>query len=380
MSPTAPPLRLLWLTENYPPQRGGMAQSCDRIVDSLRSRGVFVDLVHLWPRAAQWSIEQQQMGRRWVCPTRPDPAHALQQLWAQLQDPAHSWTHVVAFGGTLPLTAGPVLAAWLGVPFVACIRGNDFDLGVFSPRRRVILQEAFARAAEVACVSQDKVRQIKAFYPDTSAVWTPNGIDFDSWQPLTSEREKAATWRQSVVAPGQQVLGLFGQLKAKKGCLFFLKALLQSGQAERFHLLMAGELEPVVLEWLSREPRIQWTRLPFLDRMQLLQHYVSCDWLVLPSFYDGTPNVLLEASALSIPVIASRAGGMGDGLEDRVHGLFFATGDRHACRWAIHTASEMPSEERQKLGQTARQWVETHASAAQEAQNYIDLLERTLSL
>ena len=32
--------RVLWLTENYPPRRGGMAQACDRIVSSLRSNNI----------------------------------------------------------------------------------------------------------------------------------------------------------------------------------------------------------------------------------------------------------------------------------------------------------------------------------------------------
>ena len=31
-----PSPRPLWLTETYPPSRGGMAESCDRIVRSLR--------------------------------------------------------------------------------------------------------------------------------------------------------------------------------------------------------------------------------------------------------------------------------------------------------------------------------------------------------
>ena len=46
-----PSLRALWLTETYPPSRGGMAQSCDRIVRGLRRRGVLVDVLHFMPSA-----------------------------------------------------------------------------------------------------------------------------------------------------------------------------------------------------------------------------------------------------------------------------------------------------------------------------------------
>ena len=43
-------------------------------------------------------------------------------------------THVVAFGGFVPLLAAPTYAAWLNVPLVTLLRGNDFDLGLFDAR------------------------------------------------------------------------------------------------------------------------------------------------------------------------------------------------------------------------------------------------------
>ena len=37
--------RLLWITERYPPSRGGMAVSCARQVFGLRRRGVLLDVL-----------------------------------------------------------------------------------------------------------------------------------------------------------------------------------------------------------------------------------------------------------------------------------------------------------------------------------------------
>ena len=39
-------IHVLWLTENYFPSKGGMAQSSDRIVNSLRNELVEVDVLH----------------------------------------------------------------------------------------------------------------------------------------------------------------------------------------------------------------------------------------------------------------------------------------------------------------------------------------------
>src|SRR5688572_5060859 len=125
---TVPPLRVLWLTENYYPSRGGMAQSCDRIVHALRGAGVLVDLVHFTQRSQQITVETKRHGRYLACPPGADAAHALNRLWNVLAaDPARRQvTHVVAFGGTLPLLAAPIYAAWLGVPLITLLRGNDF--------------------------------------------------------------------------------------------------------------------------------------------------------------------------------------------------------------------------------------------------------------
>ena len=49
----------------------------------------------------------------------------------------------------------------------------------------------------------------------------------------------------------KKVLGLFGQLKRKKGGLFFLENLLRSGFADKFHLLFVGDIETEMHEWLD---------------------------------------------------------------------------------------------------------------------------------
>src|SRR4051812_36705391 len=130
-------LRPLWLTENYPPDRGGMAQSCDRIVHALRTRGVTVDVAHVSRRHADWRVETKIRGKQISCPAAEDPSHTLNRLWNLISHCAadEAPTHVVAFGGTLPLLAGPPYAAWLGLPLLTLIRGNDFDAAIFSPKK-----------------------------------------------------------------------------------------------------------------------------------------------------------------------------------------------------------------------------------------------------
>lgn len=377
-------VRAIWLTENYFPSRGGMAQSCDRIVHSLRELGVVVDVIHLSRRSAehgeQWRVETQQAGRYVVWPVGSDSAHALNALWSVvLSTPAWAaQTHLVAFGGLLPLLAGPVFAAWLGIPLITLIRGNDFDIGMFTPGRRAVLREALERAARVCVVSQEKARKITAFYPDIQPIWIPNGIDLQSWQVLPSDRERATVWRQTV-AQGRRVLGMFGQIKQKKGGLFFLETLLRSGYAGHFHLLFIGDIEEQILLWLqAHQGEIAYSCYPFMDRYQLLPYYLACDMLVIASLYDGLPNSLVEAAALGVPLLVSSAGGMADVLEDGVHGFVFLPGDFHDCRRAIELAGLASDEQLRRYGEACSALVRRRLSHWAEAECYRAVLLETL--
>jgi glycogen(starch) synthase len=375
-------LRALWLTETYPPSRGGMAQSCDRIVRGLRRRGVAIDVLHFTPRerGRPWTIETQAGGRYLACPVEDDPAHALNRAWSTLAaDPAtRAVTHVVAFGGSRPIMAAPVFAAWLGVPLITLIRGNDFDAAVFSTRRRPVLDEALARSALVCAVAQDKVDKIAALHPGVRVRRIPNGIDLSGWELAPSDRERARAWRAATLADGQRVLGLFGQLKAKKGGVFLLDALLRSGVADAFHVLLAGWMEPEMEAWLAEhEGRLTVTALPFLDRFELLPWYAACDWLAIPSFYDGLPNVLVEAAALGVPMVAARAGGMVDVLDDGHTALLFDPGDEARCAWALQRAARLDEPQRRRMGEACRALARAELDAELEAARYVEALAQT---
>ncbi|WP_329235835.1 glycosyltransferase family 4 protein [Actinoallomurus sp. NBC_01490] len=364
-------MRVLWLTEHYPPSRGGMAESCDRIVRGLRGAGVEVDVAHLTRRDRPWGNEREYGGGLLTVPLGDGPEHALRRLWTVLA--GHAYTHVVAFGGTHALLGAPVIAAWLGVPLVTCLRGNDFDTGVFSLRRRETLMSALRASARVCVVARSHAPLVSALVPEVAVTWVANGIDTANWEILPSERSRAQAWRASAVAPGRRVLGLVGQLKNKKGVGFLLDALLGSGHAERFHLLFVGELEDGVAERLDA---VAWTRMPFLDRFALPAVYAACDLVALPSFYDGLPNVALEAAALGVPLLASDAGGLADLADDEI-GFTFTAGDPHGCRAAVRRAARATGDELAKLGAAAEERVRRDFTPAAETAGYLAVLRET---
>jgi glycosyltransferase involved in cell wall biosynthesis len=355
-----------------------MAESCDRIVRSLRELGTEVDVLHFNRSRTDWEVRTQSGGRYLSCLLEDDPAHTMSRAWSVLAADAElraRATHVVAFGGQLPLVAGPLYAAWLGLPLVTLFRGNDFDTGVFSPRRADVVRESIARASAVGCVSRDKVDRIAPLHPGVPLFWTPNGIDLERWAPAASDHARARELRESEVPPGRLDLGLIGELKRKKGGLLLLEALIASGRADEFHLLFAGWLEAELEAWLAEHgTRLSYTLAPFSDRYEMLSRYLACDFVALPSFYDGMPNVMLEAAALGVPLVASRTGGMADFLSDPETALMFAPGDRQGCAEALARAADLEDRERAAMGAACRALAEAEFDHRDEARRYEEIL------
>lgn len=364
-------IKILFLTENYFPSRGGMAQSADRIVNSLRNKNIEVDVLHFSSKR-QFKDKDEKNGWYKCRQVGLDQAHSLNLIWNEIESLDQDWTHVAAFGGYIPLLAGPVFSSWLNADFTVHLRGNDFDTGVFTPRKREVLMSALKEAATVCCVSTDKVERVKKMFPGKNAVWTPNGIDLNLWQPLKSDFVKAEKIKEEF--SGKKVIGFFGHLKEKKGLLFFIDCLRKSGYVEQAHLLLVGEMDEESASQLSESNDLCFTHISFLDRYELIPYYMACDFTALPSFYDGMPNVILESGALGGVFIASNAGGIGDILKDQEHGFIFSKGNQYSCIQAIKKAMQCSNDKYERFSEYNKQFFTKSFTAEKEIQNHIKAL------
>lgn len=368
------PQRILWLTENYPPQRGGMAQSCDRIVDGLRKNGHWIDVLHFFDRGSFFQTILQVNGTYTPLPVDESEAHTLNLAWNFLQ---HKQARaLVCFGGYLPILAAPVFSKWLSAPLITLLRGNDFDSAIFTPRKRDLLRDALEASEKVCVVSSDKLEKLNKLFPTVTATYIPNGIDTTAWIATPSEIEFARIWR-SENCTQKLCLGLFGQLKAKKGIDFFINSLAATDFRKTAHVVLTGELSQEMIGMLEKF-EISYTQLPFMDRYELVKYYLCCDAIAIPSHYDGMPNVLLEAGALGIPVLASRTGGMADVITENK--LLFDPGNFHACQTVLHSFFESTSKQRVAWGAAIKLEIENKFNHTQETKHYEKVLDETTSV
>lgn len=298
-----------------------MSRSCDRIVTSLREHHT-VDVYHFTNKLKPFGSQANIGGSYTAVPVYEDTSHTLNVLWAFLSgrelDPKE--VVFVAYGSHLALKGTPLCAKWLGVPYLLCLRGNDFDTAIFSPKKQDLLY-AITNAAAIACVSQEKVDRIARMQLNEQLFFTPNAIDITSWRVLDADRALSKKITATFATPDSTILGIVGYLKQKKGLDFFITSLLKSVLSTNVHLRIVGELEPVI------EHKLIALRIPYsvtvpASQSELIANYLSCDAIAIPSIYDGMPNVLFEAGVLGIPIIASKAGGLPDVLDDTNAFLF----------------------------------------------------------
>jgi glycosyltransferase involved in cell wall biosynthesis len=222
-------------------------------------------------------------------------------------------------------------------------------------------------------VTEDLRRRVQRLYPGAAVFWTPNGIDREEWRALPSDRHRAAQWRAALLAgndgTGRRLIGLFGDLKAKKGAEMFVRAIERAALAPALHLVVIGSPAEDFAAHLP--PDLHTSILPAMTRTELIPYLLACDAVALPSLYEGFPNLLLEAAALGTPLIASDAGAAG--VLDARHGALFRTGDIDDCAAALLRFVAADEAQRAQWRSNCERLAQ-HFSSERECAGLVDLL------
>ena len=113
---------------------------------------------------------------------------------------------------------------------------------------------------------------------------------------------------------------------------------------------------------------------PEMARQACREH----DVLVLPSYQEGFPNVVLEAMEAGIPVIATNVGAIPEIIRDRTDGFLVDVGDVGELSDRLRWLKEHP-QERVQMGRAARERVSKLYSVERVAGLWVDLYKRAAS-
>lgn len=198
-----------------------------------------------------------------------------------------------------------------------------FRLGFIEPFIWPLLRLRHNRANLNLCTSPQVEQELENHRIARVALW-PGGVDADRFAPV--HRSEAMRARLTESHPESPLLLYVGRLSAEKG-IERLLPVLQANPGARLALVGDGPHRPV----LER----RFAGLPvffsgFLHGQQLAEAFASSDIFVMPSETETLGLVVLEAMASGLPVVAARAGGIPEMIEDGVNGLLFDSAEQAA--------------------------------------------------
>lgn len=243
--------------------------------------------------------------------------------------------------------AGAVVGGLCRKPMVLTLRGDDAYLVHDQPAWRFCGKWVFRRCAAVTAVSSNMVPLLDGLLPGGMSVTVPTfGVDVGAFHPADRPRTD----------PPQ---GLFvGNISQAKGVDVLLKALARCAVPCRFAIAGAGpDLDAMkqLADKLKLSERVQW--LGHLDVQRIPELMRQSDFLVLPSRSEGRPNVVSEAMASGLAVIATPVGSVGELVRDGQTGLLVPVDNAQALADAMARLCQDPAL-RTRLGRAARQHVE----------------------
>src|SRR6266480_5240094 len=265
----------------------------------------------------------------------------------------------------------------VGVPYSVEARAHDLH------RRSFVfaLREKFDTAAFVITHAKYNEPYLQSILPKRQ--WDKihviyNGVHLANFQPL----RKPATFTTQIK------LLCVARLIEQKGLVYLLRAcriLKDRGHAFNCHII-GGPEKPLYANYYH-ELREMHRTLELEDCVfllgpqsftRVLEEYNTADIFVLPCVIaedgsrDMTPNVLIEAMAMKLPVVSTTVTGIPEIVDEGVNGLLVPPHEAGALAEAVVKLA-VNARLRDRLGQEARAKIEARFDSVKNAAGYIEL-------
>lgn len=259
---------------------------------------------------------------------------------------AHLHTHFIS----TPADVAELVSAMSALPFSISAHAKD----IYLSRPDDLHRKLHAAAFTVSC-TEFNCRVLRRVAPNATVQRMYHGIDAGAFHPS----------RRAVPSLLPLILSV-GRLVEKKGLDTLIEAcglLRGRGVAFRCEIVGYGEQHERLAALIDRhglQAQVQLagklTREQVIDRYARAAVYVQPSRVAADGDRDGIPNVLLEAMAMGLPVVATRISGIPELVKHRHNGLLVGAEDPSALADAVQQLIETPVLAAQ-LGRHARQAV-----------------------
>ncbi len=230
--------------------------------------------------------------------------------------------HVARYRGNVDL----VLSAWaypdgwasivigklLGVPTVVKLHGSDINVVAYKKGARHLMRWVLPHATRIVAVNTQLARKTTELgVPADHIDVVYNGVDTDVFRVRDQAEARAELGRD----PDERIILYCGNVLRTKGAVDLMYAFERvAAEDDRARLVVIGRgADRDLCEHLAA--RIDGERVTFtgaLPHTQVARWMTASTVVTLPSWNEGTPNVLLEALACGRRLVASDVGGIPD--------------------------------------------------------------------
>ena len=314
-------LRVLVVAESFLPQVNGVTNSVRRVLEHLAAEGHQAELISPTgpPSYAGFPVTQARGAH---LPFYPDFRVGLEtrrRLRAAMRRFRPDVVHIAS-----PATLGHQAAraaAELGSPTVAVYQTDlvgfaaRYDVPGGARAMAALTRRIHLTVDRTLAPSSASVRQLAGLGIGNTALW-PRGVDLQSFHPVHRSRDL----RRRIAPDGRLLIGYVGRLAPEKE----LELLTRLADDPRYALVVVGGG--------PEEHRLR-TLLPGASFLGVLHGdelgaaYASLDVFVHTGRYETYCQSAQEALASGVPVVAPRAGGPVDVVDDTVAGFLYEPGD-----------------------------------------------------
>jgi len=301
---------------------------------------------------------------------RPLPVHLIYlleacqvALWLRSEKAQHLHVHF----GTNSAEVAMLVGELGGPPWSFTAHGpEEFDKPKF-----IALPEKIRRARFVVAVSSFGRSQLFRNVPHS--YWPKIKVVHCGLEPAFYQTDDATA------AGGERRLVCVGRLCEQKGQLLLIEAArLLAERGMKFELVLAGdgemrgEIEALTAKYgLTDTVRITG----WISSDEVRAEILAARALVLPSFAEGLPVVIMEAMALRRPVITTFVAGIPELIQHGEHGWLVPAGDLESLAGAMEECLRTAPETITRMGESARQRVLQRHDVDKEAAKLIKLIE-----
>ena len=198
-----------------------------------------------------------------------------------------------------------------------------------------------------------------------------SGVDLEKFKPVQKEQS-------------EKFIFLFiARLLKDKGTLEFVDAVKIIKEAyNNVEFQMLGAVGVQNKTAITKEELNSWVEqglVNYLGTTDNVQDVIAkVDCVVLPSYREGTPRVLLEAAAMEKPIIATNAVGCKEVVDDSVNGYLCHVKDSNDLAKQFQKMLDLPYEKRVKMGKAGREKIVNEFDEKIVINKYIKTIKEVL--